>query len=214
MQGIFGCPGAFDARSSIIERCTMKHGVAQHTAALIVLAAASVLGVAACGGRGAPPAAPAASHTTSSSPPVHLVQPGGPALIVVPGYDFIDIPGGGPNAKDLIKSDPQHLKSASAQMVLHNGNTIASLVLVQVKPRYANIPRIQQGMVSAFLTDMAGSDATVTTETIHTEKVAIARQGSTVVYCWYHNGAVTVVTGDNGSAIHDFVGAYLQATHG
>jgi hypothetical protein len=134
-------------------------------------------------------------------------------LIAVPGYDFIDNPGGGPNAEDLIKSDPQHLKSASAQMVLHNGKKIASLVLVQVKPQYANISRIQQGMVSAFLTDMAGSGATVTTETIHTEKVAIARQGSTVVYCWHHNGAVTVVTGDNGSAIHDFVEAYLQATH-
>jgi hypothetical protein len=190
----------------------MKHGVVQHTAALIVLAA-SVLGVAACGSREEPPAAPAASHTTSSSPPVHLVQPGGPALIAMPGYDFIAIPGGGPNAKDFLKSDPLHLKSASAYMVLHNGNTIASLVLVQIKPQYADIPRIQQGTVSAFLTNVAGSGATVTTEIIHTEKVAIARQGSTVVYCWYHSGAVTVVTGGNGSAIHDFVEAYLQATH-
>jgi hypothetical protein len=193
----------------------MKHTAAKHTAALITLAAASVLGVAACGGGGGPQTAPAASHATSASPAAsHTAQPGETALIAVPGYDYANVPGVGPSAKEMIKSDPQHLKSASVHMVLHEGNTIASLVLVQIKPQYANLPEIQQGMVSAFVTDMAGSGATVTKEIIHTEKVAIARQGNTVVYCWYHNGAVTVVTGGNASDIHDFVEAYLQAAHG
>ncbi len=144
---------------------------------------------------------------------MHGAQPGRPFLIAVPGYAYANVPAGGPSSKELIKSDPHHLKSASAHVVLHEGNMIAALVLVQVKPQYVNLPGLRQAMTSAFVQDMAGSGAKAAEETIHTEPVTIARDGSTFVYCWFHNGAKTVVTGDNAHEVHDFVEAYLEAAH-
>ena len=69
-------------------------------------------------------------------------------------------------------------------------------------------------MSSAFVKELTGSGAKVKEQTIYTEPVTFARAGSTVTYCWFHNGAVTVVTGDNGHEIHDYVDAYLAAAHG
>ena len=186
----------------------------KHIATLTALAAAAVLSLAACGGGGGAQSAPSTSHSTTPAPAaVHTAQPGEPALLAVPGYDYANVPAGGPSANELIKSDRQHLKSASAHMVLHNGNMVAALAIVQMKPQYVNMPGLRQAMMSAFVNEMAGSGATTTKQTIHTEPVTIARQGSNVVYCWFHGGAVTVVTGDNGHDIRDFVEAYLQAAH-
>jgi hypothetical protein len=185
----------------------------KYAAASVMLAAASIVGLAACGGGGGPQPSPAASHITApSSAPVHSAQPGGPALTAVPGYDYANIQSG-PSAREIIKSDPQHLQSASAHMILHEGNMIAALVLIQVKPQYANLPELQQGMAPSFAKALAGSGAKVSTETIYTEKVTIARNGSTVTYCWYHGGVVAEVTGNNGPGIHNFVEAYLKTAH-
>lgn len=185
----------------------------KYTAASVMLAAASIVALAACGGGAGPQPSPAVSHiATPSSAPARTAQPGEPAMTTVPGYDYANIQSG-PSAKEIIKSDPQHLQAASAHMILHGGNMIAALVLIQVKPQYANLPEIQQGMAPSFAKALAGSGAKVSTETIYTEKVTIARNGSTVTYCWYHGGVVTEVTGNNGPGIHGFVEAYLKAAH-
>jgi hypothetical protein len=134
-------------------------------------------------------------------------------LPAVPGYDYANIQSS-PSVKEIIKSDPRHLESASAHMILHDGNMIGALALVQVKPQYANLPEIRHAMAPSLAQAMAGSGAKVSTETIHAEKVTIARDGSTVTYGWYHGGVVATVTGDNGPGIHDFVEAYLQVAHG
>jgi hypothetical protein len=89
-----------------------------------------------------------------------------------------------------------------------DGNKIAALALVQVKPQYANLPGLRQAITSGFVSEMARSGANVTKETIHTEQVTI-----TGMYCWFHAGALTVVTGDNGHDIRDYVEAYLQVAH-
>lgn len=190
----------------------------KHTVTLTALAATAVLGLAACGGGGAH-TAPSAGHSASSSPAAvqpatgHTAQPGEPALIAVPGYDYANVPAGGLSAKELIKSDPQHLKSGSAHVVLHEGNMIGALALIQVKHQYAQLPGLRQAMTSSFVQQMAGSGATVTKQTIHTQPVTIAKKGSTVTYCWYHGDTVSVVTGDNAQQIHDFAEAYLQVIH-
>lgn len=198
----------------------------KHIAALIMLAAAFILGMAACGGGAGPQPSPSASRTTtpSSAAPAatpssaagHMAQPGEPTLIGVPGYDYANVSGSdAPDVNEMIKSDPQHLQTGSAHIVLHDGNMIAALVLVQVKPAYANLPEFQQGMASSFAEEKAGSGAKVTAETIHAEKVSIARDSSTITYGWYHDGTMTVVTGDNASEVQvrNFVEAYLKVAH-
>jgi hypothetical protein len=186
----------------------------KHNAALTAFAAASVLSLAACGGGGGTPASTPASHSTSHTPAAAAsAQPGGSALVTVPGYDYAKLPTGKHSMKELVQTDPQHLQSVSGKLVLHDGNMIAALVLVHVKPQYVNLPGLRQAMSSAFVRDLGGSGAKVTKQTIHTEPVTVARAGSTVTYCWFHNGAVTVVTGDSGHEIHDYVDAYLAAAH-
>jgi hypothetical protein len=205
--------GAFDA-AFVAGRRVMKH-----TAALLALAAASVLGIAACGGGGGAPAAPAASHTTSpaaSPSPLHTAQPGEPALIAVPGYAYTDPASADvASAKDILKSDPQVLKSVSAHNVLRGGTEIGGIILVQVKPRYANLPEVQQAMMPEMAKAMTGSGAKVARETIHTEKVVITSQSGHDVYVWYHAHAITIVVADsgNGSDIRGFVEAYLKTAN-
>ena len=102
----------------------------KYIATLTVLAVAAVVGLAACGGGGGTQTAPSAGHSTSPAPApagVHTAQPGEPALVAVPGYDYAHVPAGGPNAKKLLQSDPEHLKAASAHVVLHHANMIAAL---------------------------------------------------------------------------------------
>jgi hypothetical protein len=185
----------------------------KHVAALIMLAAAFILGLAACGGGSQP--SPSASHTTApSSAAGHTAQPGEPTLIAVPGYDYANVSGSdAPDVNEMIKADPQHLQAGSVHMVLHDGNMIAALALLQVKPAYANLPEFQQGVASGLAEAMAGSGTKVTTVTIHTEKVSIARDSSTVTYCWYHDGTVTAVTGGNESEVRNFAEAYLKTAH-
>src|SRR5215467_13293541 len=140
----------------IAERCIMKHADA-----LVALAAASVLGVAACGGGGAAPTTPTASHTTSTSPVplptprpgTHTARPGEPALIAVPGYDYADVPDAAPSEKAIINSAPQVYRSASVHIVLHGGKKIAVILLIQVKPTYANLPEVMSELVK----EIAGS---------------------------------------------------------
>jgi hypothetical protein len=142
---------------------------------------------------------------------VHTAQPGEPALVAVPGYDYAHVRAGGRSANELLHSDPGHLKAASARVVLHQWTMIAALALVQVKPRYVHMPGLRQAMTSVFVHELAGPGAQVTKETIHAGQVTIARQGCTVTYCWFHAGVVTVVTGDNGHDIHDYAEAHLQS---
>jgi hypothetical protein len=205
-------------------------------AALIMLTAAFVLGIAACGGGAKPQPSPSASHTatprsaaatpssaaktpssaakTPSSAAGHTAQPGEPALIAVPRYDYANISGSDvPEVSEMIKSDPQHLQAGSVHVILHDGTMIGTLVLVQVKPAYANLPEFQQSLGMSFAKDMTGSEPKVTTETIHTEKVWIAKDSSTVTYCWYHDGTVTGVTGGDESEVGAFAEAYLKALH-
>jgi hypothetical protein len=190
----------------------------KHTAALLALAAASVLGIAACGGGGGAPAAPA-SHTTSpaaSPSPLHTAQPGEPALIAVPGYAYTDPASADvASAKDILKSDPQVLKSVSAHNVLRGGTEIGGIILVQMKPRYANLPEVQQAMMPEMAKAMTGSGAKVTPETIHTEKVLITNQSGHDVYIWYHAHAITIAVADssNGSDMRGFVEAYLKTAN-
>ncbi len=193
----------------------------KHAAALLALAAASVLGVAACGGGGGAPATPAASPTTSASPALspipqpgtHTAQSAEPALIAVPGYDYADFPGAAPSAKAIVSTAPQVYKSGSMHLVLHGGKKFAVITLLQVKPAIANLPGTQLSMVSELATEMAGSGAKVTQKTIRTEKVVIARTGSIVDYAWYHGGAVTIVTDGTGPDLRNFVEAYLKRAH-
>ncbi len=191
-------------------------------AVLMMLTAAFILGLAACGGVAGPQPSRPASHATTpgsaagtpSSAAGHTAQPGKPALIAVPGYDYANVSASDvPDVKEMIKADPQHLQAGSVHMVLNDGNMIAALVLVQVKPAYANLPEFRQGIASGFAEEMAGSGAKVTTETIHTEKVSIAKDSSTVMYCWYHDGTVTVVTGGNESEVRNFAESYLRTAH-
>jgi zona occludens toxin (predicted ATPase) len=208
-------------------------------AALIMLTAAFILGIAACGGGAKPQPSPSASHTatpssaattpssaattpssaatTPSSAAGHTAQPGEPALIAVPRYDYANISASDvPDRSEMIKSDPQHLQAGSVHVILHDGTMIGVLVLVQVKPAYANLPEFQQGLASSFAEEMTGSGSKMTTETIHTEKVWIAKDSSTVTYCWYHGGTVTVVTGVTGggdSEVGAFAEAYLKTLH-
>ena len=189
----------------------------KHADALVALAAASVLGVAACGGGGAAPTTPTASHTTSASPVplptprpgTHTARPGEPALIAVPGYDYADVPDAAPSEKAIINSAPQVYRSASVHIVLHGGKKIAVILLIQVKPTYANLPEVMSELVK----EIAGSGEKVTQETIDTEKVAIGRGSSIVDYTWYHGGVVTTVTGGTGPDLPNFVQAYLKAAH-
>ncbi len=190
-------------------------------AALIMLTAAFILGLAACGGGAKPQPSPAASHTTPSSAattPIsaagHTAQPREPALVALPGYDYANISGSdAPDVSEMIKSDRQHLQAGSVHMILHDGTMIGALVLVLVKPAYANLPEFQQGLASSFAEEMTGSGAKVTTKTIHTEKVWIAKDSSTVTYCWYHDGTVTVVTGGDESEVGAFAEVYLKTLH-
>src|SRR5512135_917035 len=100
----------------------------KHNAALTALAAVSVLGLAACGGGGGgggAHASPPASHSTSPAPAAAATTPPArSALVTVPGYHYAKLPAGGPSVKELVKSDPKHLKSVSAKLVLHDGNMI------------------------------------------------------------------------------------------
>ena len=198
----------------IVERCAMKH-----TAALVGLAAASILGVAACGGGGGAPAAPAASQTTSASPsptPPHTAQPGEPALIAVPGYEYTDPSSEAvATAQEFVKGDPLHFKSASAHNVLREGTEIGGIILVQMKPQY-DTPAFRRAAMPAMAAGLAGPGAKVTRETIQNEKVVIASEGSDVVYIWYHAGALTFVAGNSGMGpdIRNFVEAYLKTAHG
>lgn len=197
-------------------------------AALIMLIAAFILGIAACGGGAKPQPSPSASHTPTtpssaattprsaatapSSAAGHTAQPGEPAFTAVPGYDYANISGSdAPDVNAMIKSDSQHLQAGSVHMILHDGTMIGALVLVQVKPAYADLPEMQQGLASSFAEEMTGSGAKVTTQTIHTEKVWTAKDSSTVTYCWYHDGTVTVVTGGDESEVGAFAEAYLKA---
>jgi hypothetical protein len=193
----------------------------KYKAALLALAAASVLGAAACGGGGGggAPAAPAASHTTgpaASPSALHTAQPGEPALIAVPGYAYTDPASADvASAKEIVKSDPQVLKSASAHNVLRGGTEIGGIILVQVRSGFANLPEVQQAMMPEMAKAMAGSGAKVTQETIHTEKVLITNQSGHDVYVWYHAHAITIVVADssNGSDIRGFVEAYLKTAN-
>ncbi len=192
-------------------------------AALIMLTAAFILGLAACGSGAGPQPSPSASGTTApssaaagtpSSAASHTAQPGEPALMAVPGYDYANISSSiVPDLNKMLKADPQHLQAGSVHMVLHDGTMVAALVLVQVKPAYANLPEFQQGIVPAVAEEMAGSGAKTATETIHTEKVSIVKDNSTVSYCWYHDGTVTVVTGGNEAEVRHFAEAYLKTAH-
>jgi hypothetical protein len=195
----------------------------KHTGVLFALAAASVLGVAACGG-GAGQAASApsthaivpsqASGPSQSAVPSHPAQPGEPALIGVPRYSYGDLPGeAGALAKETVKADPQHFKAVSIHSVLLNGEPVAVIALVQVQPQYANLPEFTHGMLPGFAQEMAGSGVKTAQQTIHTEKVVTARSGSDYIYVWYHGSAVTTVTGSNGAQVHDFAVAYLRAAH-
>jgi hypothetical protein len=213
--GIFhGALGAFDAAFYVAGRRVMKY-----KAALLALAAASVLGIAACGGGGGAPAAPAASHTTSpaaSPSALHTAQPGEPALIAVPGYAYTDPASADvASAKELVKADPQVLKSASAHNVLRGGTEIGGIILVQVRSGYANLPEVQQAMMPEMAKAMTGSGAKVTRDTIHGEKVLITNQSGHDVYVWYHAHAITIVVADssNGSDIRGFVEAYLKTAN-
>lgn len=172
----------------------------KHVAALLALAAAAVLGVAACGGGGGPA-------------PTHTAQSGEPTLLAVPGYDYGDLPSEAASATAMVKSDTQHFKSASVHAVLHEGNKIAEIILFQMQPQFANSPGTQHA-VDNMAAGMAGGGATVSEETIHTEKVAIASKDSTTMYAWYHANTLTVVGGDNASAVRDFVEAYLKTANG
>jgi hypothetical protein len=191
----------------------------KHTAALLALAAASVLGIAACGGGGGAPAAPAASHPASpaaSPSPLHAARPGEPALIAVPGYAYTDPASADvASAKGILKSDPQVLKSVSAHNVLRSGTEIGGIILIQVKSRYANLPEVQRAIMPEMAKAMTGSGAKVTRETIHTEKVVITNQSGHGVYAWYHAHAITIVVADssNGSDIRSFVEAYLKTAN-
>jgi hypothetical protein len=192
----------------------------KHAVTLAALAAASILGVAACGGGTGTSATPAASQTASASPsltPPHTAQPGEPALITVPGYAYTNATGdGAAAAKMLINADPQDFKSWSAHNVMREGTEIGGIILVQVKPRYAGLPQVRQAMVPAMADAMAGSGAKTTLETIHNEKVAMTTRDSSDVYLWYHNGAITIVIGDNGKGpdMRNFVQAYLKTANG
>ncbi len=135
-------------------------------------------------------------------------------MMAVPGYDYVNVSGSdATDAEQMIKADPQHLQAISVHMVVHDGNMIAALALVQVKPAYANLPGFQQAIVSSLAAETVGSGAKATTETIYTEKVSIVKDSSTVTYCWYHDGTVTAVTGDNESAVRNFAEAYLKTVH-
>lgn len=192
----------------------------KRTAAVAALAAAFILSMAACGGGGgsATPTSPAPSPTTSSSQPSaspsHSAQPGEPALIAVPGYDYVNPPADmAGEATKIVNADPQHLKSGSMHGVVHKGTFIAVIILIQVQPQYADLPETQQNLLPAMAEGMAGSGAQVRWTTIHGEKVAIAKMGSQKVYAWYHNGTITAVNGTSGSDVRDYVDAYLQAAH-
>ena len=187
----------------------------KHVAALLALAAASVLGVAACGGGGGG-GAPSPIFSPTPQPGTHTAEPGEPALIAVPGYDYTNASSDVvASAKELAKTDPLHYKSASAHNVLHEGTEIGGIILIQVKPQYANLPEVQQAMMPTMAKAMARPGAKVTQETIHTEKVVITSRDSHDVYVWYHAGAMTIVVGDSGKGpdIRGFVEANLKTAH-
>ncbi|MGE5286798.1 MAG: hypothetical protein ACM3ML_06250, partial [Micromonosporaceae bacterium] len=132
----------------------------------------------------------------------------------MPGYDYTDLSEAATIAKKVVNANPQHLKSGSGHAVQHDGKTIAIILLVQVKPQYANDPQVRQNIMLGMIKGEAGAGAMVTEETIHTEKVVIARKGSAVAYNWYHAGVITEVDRVNGSSdVRDFVEAYLKAAH-
>ncbi len=187
----------------------------KRAAALLALAAASVLGVAACGGGGGAEA-PSPIFSLTPQPGTHTAEPGEPALPAVPGYDYTNASGdAAAAAKMLFNLDPRHFKPASAHNVLHEGAEIGGIILLQVKPQYANLPEVQQAMVPEMADAIAGSGAKVTLETTRTERVAITRRDSSDVYLWYHAGELTIVTGDSGKGpdIRSFAEAYLKAAH-
>ena len=134
----------------------------------------------------------------------------------MPGYAYTDPASADvAGAKDLVKTDPQVLKSASAHNVMRGGTEIGGVILVQVKPRYANLPEVQQAMMPEMAKAMTGSGAKATPQTIHTEKVVITSRSGHDVYVWYHAGAITIVVADsgNGSDIRGFVEAYLKTAN-
>lgn len=185
------------------------------TLAAFVIAAA--LGVAACGGGGgsASTSTPASARSTSPSPApshTHAAQRGEPALIAVPGYDYADFQGSAGGVKEVLQRDPEHFLSASAHEIQKPGGLyIGHIILVKIKPQYDN-PATTYKM-QRDLAETIDPRLPVTQETIHGEKVVMAKEGANVLYTWYHKGTLTVVTSYRATPLRDFVEAYLQAAH-
>jgi hypothetical protein len=183
---------------------------------LAALVTAAVLGVTACGGGGsATTSTPAPSRSASSSPapsPVHTARPGEPALVAVPGYDYADFEGSARLAKEILQRNHEHWQSVSVHAILtQEGLDIGTILLIKTQPRYDNpmtTTKMQQN-----LADLFGPGIGVTQETIQTEIVATSTKGSEELYAWYHHGTTTLVSGEDPSAVRDFVEAYLQAAH-
>jgi hypothetical protein len=136
-------------------------------------------------------------------------------MITVPGYTYVNPSSDFASVmQKALRADREAFKSASAHGVVHEGTLVARVGLIQLQPKFADMPGFAEGAVEGFARDMAGPGVHVTTKTIHSESVAVGEWASGGAgYGWCHNGVLTVVNGPNSSDVRDYVDAYLQAAH-
>ena len=179
---------------------------------VLALAVASLL--VACGG---------AASTSTTPAAVHTAEPGEPALIQVDGYQYQN-----PTDPTWKQSVTEGMKVAnalvpgiyvggSAHEVIKDGAGQTILVEMQLGPKMAGSLGESLSAASGAITGMAGPGVAVSTETISTQPVASAvftMDGQHYkAFAWVHNGAVTLVLGENDEQTTAYMQKYLAAAH-
>lgn len=153
----------------------------------------------------------------------HTAETGEPALISVPGYTYgnpatavasdfdttMQQTNGQLAAMMPAGSEDVYVSWSMHEMSATGTDPLGMLGLLEVNQEFAATPQFDPDMVVAGIAGgMATDGATVSTETIEGENVAVA-EGDVTAYAWYHDGTVSMAFGENQSDLLQFVEAYL-----
>ncbi len=173
-----------------------------------------------------------ASGSSESNPSVvndHTAQAGEPALISVPGYTYENAPAAETTEYDnqmtqineqLATMFPSTTTDVydtwSLHSVMSSGDeSVAELALMGINQQLTSEQPAQfdpDMMVSGIAGAMASEGATVSTETIEGENVAVA-EGDLSAFAWYHDGTVSIALGENENDLRAFVEDYLAVAN-
>ncbi len=159
----------------------------------------------------------------------HTAQVGEPALISVPGYTYENAPADIAMDLDSMMTQtndqlasmyPSATTDIYTSWSIHNvmsgaEKRVAGLSLMAIDQQFVSgQPGVSEDMiVSGVAGGMASEGATVSTETIEGETVAVA-EGDLSAFAWYHDGTVSMAFGDNENDLRAFVGDYLAVANG